>query len=252
MALIRREIQGRYRGSFGGFSWYVIQNLYQLAIYTFVFGQIFKSRWLFDQADGQQTAFAPALFLGLILFNLFSEPVGRAPSLVVGNVSYVKKVVFPLDVLPVIAVGTSLFNAVIGLGVFIVISLAMGTTISATIIWLPITLVPVIFLALGASWFLAALAVFVRDTAQVVALLLSGLMFLSPIFYPAAAVPEAWRWLLLANPLSIPIEQARGVALFGQALDMTAISYAIALGLIAAYLGWLSFQVTRRGFADVL
>ena len=113
-------------------------------------------------------------FLGLILFNFFSELVGRAPSLVIGNVNYVKKVVFPLDVLPVIAVGTSLFNAGIGVGVFAVLAFAMGTPIASTIIWLPLAFIPVALLALGVTWFLASLGVFVRDTAQVVGLLLTG------------------------------------------------------------------------------
>ena len=250
--MVVREIQSRYRGSFVGLGWYVVQNLCQLAIFTFVFGVVFKARWQVDQADSQQVAFAPVLFLGLILFNFFSEPVGRAPSLIIGNVNYVKKVVFPLDVLPVVAVGTALFNAGIGVGVFVVLAFAMGTPISPTIIWLPLALAPVALLALGTTWFLASFGVFVRDTAQVIGLLLTALMFFSPIFYPAAALPESWRWLLFANPLSMPIEQARGMALFGQSPDLVAIGYATGLGVFAAYLGWVWFQVTRRGFADVI
>jgi len=251
-AMVVREIQSRYRGSFGGLCWYVAQNLCQLAIFTFVFGEVFKARWHVDQASGPQAAYAPVLFLGLILFNFFSESVGRAPSLVIGNSNYVKKVVFPLDVLPVVAVGASLFNAAIGVGVFVVLASAMGTPIASTIIWLPLAFAPVALLALGVTWFLASLGVFVRDTAQVVGLLLTALMFFSPIFYPAAALPEAWRWLLFANPLSMPIEQARSMALFGQSPDLAAIGYATLFGFFAAYLGWSWFEVTRRGFADVI
>jgi lipopolysaccharide transport system permease protein len=229
-----------------------VQNLWQLAIYTFVFSGVFKAKWQDSQIGGQQVAFAPTLFLGLVLFNLFSESVGRAPSLIVSNANYVKRVVFPVDILPIITVGSALFNAVIGLCVLIVLAIAFSTPLEPTVVWLPLTFLPVVLLALGVSWFLASLGVFVRDVSEAVGLLLTGLMFFSPIFYPAAALPEKWRWLLLANPLSIPIEQARSVALYGHMPDLLAIGYVTALGLAAAYFGWVWFQVTRRGFADVI
>ena len=160
--------------------------------------------------------------------------------------------VFPLDILPVVSLASALFNAAVGTVVLIVITFVLGTPISWKIIYLPIILLPVLLLTLGVAWFLASLGVYVRDTAQIVALAVTALMFFSPIFYPAQMLPEVWRSVLYANPLSMPIEQARDAILFGQTPDVAALAVAAAAGLVIAWLGWLWFEKTRKGFADVL
>lgn len=250
-ALTVREIQARYRGSIAGPLWYVIQNLCLLVIYSFVFGEVFKFRW--PTAGGESGGhFATSLFMGLILFNVFSEAVSRAPSLILSNANYVKNVVFPIELLSVVSIGTALFNAAIGVVVLIALALVMGVPISLTILWLPLVFAPIALFSLGASWFLSAFGVYVRDTAQLVSLLVTGLMFFSPVFYPATALPEAARWLMYVNPLSIPIEEARNLAFGADAPHFWSLSYAIGLGVLTAYLGWVWLRATRSGFADVL
>lgn len=251
-SMTKREVQSRHRGSFGGLLWYVIQNLALLAIFAFVFGVIFKARWGGGETAANQSAFAPSLFLGLIIFNVFSEMINRAPTLILSNANYVKKVVFPLDILPIISLGTASFNFLVGVGVLIALATVLGVELSLWSIFLPLVFLPVLLLSLGVSWFLAALGVYVRDAAQVVGILTLALMYFSPIFYSTSALPEPWRSIVLANPLTVPIEQARMIMLFGQEPNFAALGGAILVNLIVAYLGWTWFQLTRKGFADVL
>jgi lipopolysaccharide transport system permease protein len=251
-AMIVHEIVSKYRGSYAGVLWYILHNLCLVATYTFVFGAIFKAPWHIRGNPETTLHFAPVLFLGLIIYNVFADCVARSPTLVTGNPSYVKKVVFPLDLLPLVAVAASLFNAAVALCVFLALTYLLGTPIAWTVLWLPLVIVPVALLALGFSWFLASLGVFIRYTSQAVGPLVTGLLFVSPIFYPATAVPEAWRWLLSANPLSPPIEQAREAVFLGNAPDMAGLCSSTGVGLVVAYGGWLWFQSTRKGFADVL
>jgi lipopolysaccharide transport system permease protein len=239
--------------------WSVITPLLTLAVFTIVFGTMFPSRWL--QSPGATSVspavsstgeFAVILFLGTTLFAFFSEVISRAPGLVVSNHSYVKKVVFPLEVLPAVAVGSALFTATIALGVQFAAMLAIFGKIPLTAFLLPVVVLPFVLLTLGLAWFLAALGVYVRDVSQVLGPILTALMFLSPIFYPLSSLPEwlqGWQFL---NPLTIPIEQARNVVIWGQVPDLGALGlYTLeAIGVSALGLAW--FQQTRRGFADVL
>ena len=196
--------------------------------------------------------FAASLFVGLLLFNVFAEFVSRAPGTIVSNATFVKNVVFPLDVLCVVNVGSALFNCLIGFAVLLVMAVIFRLPIAPTVVLLPAVLPSVILLSLGVSWFLAALAVYVRDIAQMVGLFVTGLMFFSPIFYPVSALPESARWLLLVNPLSFPIEEGRNLIFVGGALDLASLSLSYAISSVTAYLGWVWFQITRRGFSDVL
>ena len=222
-----------------------------LAIYTFVFSVVFKAKWGASHSDSK-TEFAIILFAGLIVFNLFSEVVNRAPNLILSNVSYVKKVVFPLEVLPVIAIGSSLFHALVSVIVLLVFNGMVNQVFPLTSFLLPVVLLPLFALTLGLAWFLASLGVFLRDVGQTVGILTTALMFLSPIFFPASALPETLRGYLFLNPLTFIIEQVRKVLVLGQFPDWQGLGLCFFAYVFLAWLGFAWFQKTRKGFADVL
>jgi len=248
--LMRREVVGRYRGSFLGLAWSFFNPLLMLAVYTFVFSKVFQARWA--GGSGSTAEFALLLFIGLIVFNLLAECVNRAPTLVLANVNYVKRVVFPLETLPVIILGASLFHTAVSLVVWLLAHLLFIGPPPLTALFLPLLLLPLVLVILGLSWALASLGVYLRDVAQVVAILTTLLMFLSPIFYPLDAVPEPYRGVLYLNPLTPVIEQCRAVLFWGRVPDFSACGLQLALGALVAWGGYAWFQLTRRGFADVL
>ena len=247
--MMRREVVGRYKGSVMGLAWSFFNPVFMLIVYTFVFSVIFKSRWGVDES---RTLFAVVLFVGLIVLNLFSEVVNRAPSLILSNVNYVKKVVFPLEILPVVAIGAALFHALISLGVLLLAFMLFNGFVHWTVIFVPLILLPLIILTLGVSWLLAAIGVFLRDIGQTIAILTTVLMFLSPVFYPVTAVPEGFRPFIMANPLTFIIEQAREVLIWGRLPDWFGLGLYTIIVSIIAWLGYALFQKMRKGFADVL
>jgi len=247
--LVVRDVVGRYRGSLFGVFWSLVQPLMMLAIYTLVFSQILPSRW---SSAGGTAQFALQFFVGLVVFNFFAECVNRSPGLVLGNPNFVKKVVFPVDALAWMAVGSALFHLAVSFGAWLAFHLALRGMPPWTALWLPLVLLPILLWSLGLSWALASLGVFVRDAAQAVGLVTTGLLFLSPVFYEAASVPPRWQWLLVLNPLTFPIEQARRALFDGQGPDPGALAVHLGAGFCAAWLGLLWFQRTRGGFADVL
>ena len=199
-----------------------------------------------------KTEFALILFAGLIVFNLFAECFNRAPGLILANVNYVKKVVFPLEILPWVALGSALFHALISLGVWLIAYLILFGVPHITVLLFPLVILPLLLLIMGLTWALASLGVYLRDVSQFIGILTTVLMFLSPIFYPASALPEAYRHLLLLNPLTPVIEQARDVLFWGKVPDMTILSIYLLMTAFIAWLGFAWFQKTRKGFADVL
>ena len=249
-AMIQLEVIGRYRGSFFGILWSFFNPVFMLAVYTFVFSVIFKSRW--GNGTGSKAEFALVLFAGLILFNLFAECVNRAPTLVLSNVNYVKKVVFPLEILPWIALGSAFFHAAISLLVWLIAYLFLIGIPHATVLLLPLILFPLLMLIMGLTWGLASLGVYMRDVSQFIGICITVLMFLSPIFYPASALPEAYRSLLLLNPLTPAIEQARDVMYWGKVPDFGALFLYSCGAMLVAWAGFFWFQKTRKGFSDVL
>jgi lipopolysaccharide transport system permease protein len=248
--LARREIEARYRGSLLGIAWSVITPLLMLAVYTFAFSVVFRARWG-ERGEGR-AEFALILFAGLVTFGLFSECVNRAPGLVLENVSYVKKVVFPLESLAWVALAGALFNTAIGVLLLLAGLALAGVPPRATSLLLPLLLLPPSLLALGLTWFLCSIGVFVRDVRQVVPIATTSLLFLSPVFFPASAVPEPYRALLLANPLAPAIEATRGALVFGRPPDWPSFGLSLALSALACWLGFTWFANTRRGFADVV
>jgi lipopolysaccharide transport system permease protein len=249
-ASAKREVLGRYRGSFLGLLWSFFNPLFMLAVFTFVFSVIFQARW--GVGSGSKTEFALLLFAGLLVFNLFAECINRAPGLIISNTNYVKKVVFPLEILPFIGLLSALFHTLISLGVWLIAYVIFFGVPHLTLFYLPLVLVPFCLFLMGLSWALAALGVFLRDVSQIIGMLITTLMFLSPIFYPATAFPEDYRYILYLNPLTTVVEQTRDVLFWGKTPDFFIlwIYWIFTIGI--AWLGFAWFQKTRKGFADVL
>jgi lipopolysaccharide transport system permease protein len=248
--LTRREIEARYRGSILGVVWLFLMPLLMLGVYTFVFKGIFKTRW-----EGTDSPFFLILFSGLILLNIFSECLGRAPGLVLGNVAYIKRVVFPLDILAFVILAAALFDAVVSLAVLFVIYVLLLGLPPASALWLPVVTMPLILLTLGLVWFVAALGVYLRDLRQVVAVVLTALPFMCPLFFPFTVFSHFSAWVARAiklNPLTIPLIELRQILFFNQTPDWIEwTGYALVAWLVA-YLGLAWFRYAQRGFADVV
>ena len=249
--LTKRDVIGRYRGSLLGFLWSFLHPIVMLAVYTFVFSVVFKARWGAGEASSR-TEFAVMLFAGLITFNLFSECVNRAPALILSNVSYVKKIVFPLEIMPWVILGAAIFHGFISAGVLIIFFALLHQYVPWTVILLPLVWLPLLLFTMGLSWFLASTGVFVRDIGQVVSILTTVMLFLSPVFYPVAALPEQYRPWLHLNPLTFILEQVRNVVIWGFQPDWPGWALYLVGSLVVATLGFAWFQKTRRGFADVV
>jgi len=248
--MVKREIAGKYRGSFMGIFWSLLTPIFMLMVYTFVFGIVFKSRW--NAGSYSNTEFAMVLFVGLMVFNLFAECINRASTLIISNVNYVKKVIFPLEILPVVALGSALFNLLVSFVVWLAFYLVLFGLPKVTIFLFPLLLMPLLMLILGLSWFLASLGVFVRDVSQFINIVTTALMFLSPIFYPVSAVPEKFQTLMYINPITPVVEQVRGALLWGTAPDWGSFASTLLVSFLIAWLGFAWFQKTRKGFADVI
>lgn len=246
----RREIAGRYRGSFLGFGWAVVNPLLLLAIYTFVFSIVFQIRW--DGPVTDRTGFALVVYAGMIVHGFFAECITRAPTLVVDHRNLVKKVVFPLEVLPWTVLLVAAFHFLIGVLILAVASFLKTGALPATMLALPLIVIPLALLALGCAYAFAALGVYLRDLSQVVGFIALTLLFLSPVFYPASAVPESWRFVIAFNPIATFIEMTRGAVLFDVWPSAPRLLLMWALGAAVAWLGFFGFQRSRHGFADVL
>ena len=249
--MTRREVVGRYRGSVLGLAWSFFNPVLMLIVYTFVFSVVFKARWNVS-GDESKTDFAIILFTGMIVFNLFAEIVNRAPGLIIYNVNYVKKVVFPLEILSWVALGSVLFHSLVSLFVLLLTQFILNHSLPWTIVFFPLVLLPLILASLGAAWFLAAIGVFVRDVGQITGVITTILMFLSAVFYPLSALPERYQNLLKLNPLVLIITESRNVLIYGSLPDWSWLGLALLMGLAIAFAGFWWFQKTRKGFADVL
>ncbi len=250
VASVKREVLGRYRGSVMGILWSFFNPLFMLSVYTLVFSVVFQARW--GGGTGSKTEFALVLFAGLMMFTLFAECINRAPSLILSNINYVKKVVYPLEILPAVALLSSLFHMLISLGVWLLAYVLFFGVPHATGLLLPLIVIPFVMFIMGLSWALASLGVYLRDVSQIIGVVTSVLMFLSPVFYPVSALPENYQYLLYINPLTPVVEMTRDVLYWGKIPDLVVLCiYWFATALIA-WLGFAWFQKTRKGFADVL
>jgi lipopolysaccharide transport system permease protein len=250
--MTKREVVVRYKGSAMGMAWSFFNPVFMLVVYTFVFSEIFKSRWSGVGGDDSKAQFSVVLFVGMIVLSLFSEVLNRAPGLILANVNYVKKVVFPIEILPVIAMGAALFHTLISLGVLLAAFLLFNGYLHWTAVFTPLVLLPLVILTIGLAWMLASLGVFLRDVGQTIVIITTVLMFLSPVFYPVTAVPERFRPFIMANPLTFIIEQAREVLIWGHLPNWLGLGAYTLAAVAIAWAGYAWFQKTRKGFADVL
>ncbi len=248
--LAKREIDARYRGSVLGVIWAFVVPMLMLGVYTFVFSMVFRIRW--EVPMEEKGSFALILFSGLIIFNLFSECVTRAPGLMLENVSYIKKVVFPLEIMPWVSMVVALFNAAVSLLILVVFYLVVHGLPPATFLLLPIVIFPLVFWILGLGWFLSSAGVYLRDVQPFVGLLTTMMMFLSPIFYPLSAIPEAYRGFIQLNPLTLVLNDSKSVMFWGQMPQWLDWLLYVMLSWVVGWLGFVWFQKTRKGFADVV
>lgn len=248
--LTKREILGRYRGASFGMAWSVISPFLMLAVYAFAFGTVLKSRW--PQQAGGDHSYAVILFVGLIVHGFFAECVSRASTLVVGNSNFVKRVVFPLDILPWPIIFSALFHALLNALVLIFLMLVMEHRLHPTLILLPLILIPLALFTVGVSWLLASLGVYFRDINQIMPVIVTAMLFLSSAIVPVSILSPRMQTLFYLNPLTFFIDEARVVVLTGGLPDWTALAIATLGGLLVAWLGHAWFMATRRGFADVL
>lgn len=222
-----------------------------LAVYTFVFSVVFEAKW--GATDDRSNAdFALILFVGLIVHGLLAEVLNQSPGLITRNSNYVKKVVFPLEILPIVNVGTALFHAGTGLIVLLLAHLAIKGEISWTVIFIPVIILPLAILTSGISWLLSSTGVFVRDIGQATSIIAMVLLFVSPIFFPISAIPESFRPLIALNPLSFIIEEARAVLIWEQLPNWKGLATYLVASCAFSWLCFVWFQKTRKGFSDVL
>lgn len=249
--MTKREVIGRYKGSIFGLLWSFLYPVFMLSVYTFVFSVVFKARWGVAQ-DEARTQFAVVLFAGLIVHGLFAEVLNRAPGLILSNINYVKKVVFPLEILPAIAMGAALFHSLVSILVLLIAFVVFNGYLHWTIVFIPIVLLPLVIVTMGLAWIFSSLGVFIRDIGQTMTVATMAILFLSPVFFPVTALPEKFRTLILLNPLTFIIEQTREVVIWGRFPDWIGLGwYTLAASLLAC-IGYAWFQKTRKGFADVL
>lgn len=249
--MIVRDVTGRYKGSAMGLAWSFLNPLFMLTVYTFIFSVVFKARWGGNGYD-TKIGFAIILFVGMIVHGLFAECVNRSPSLILQNSNYVKRVVFPLEILPIIALGSAAFHTLVSTLVLIGALVINGDSLHWEILLAPVLMLPLGLATLGFSWFLASLGVFLRDIGQLTAITTTALMFLAPVFFPLSAMPEQYRILMHLNPLTLVIEQMRGAIIWGEMPDWSQYSIYLGVSFVLAWAGFWWFQRTRKGFADVL
>lgn len=250
-SLTKREIISKYKGSIIGALWAFINPILMMAIYTFVFSVVFKSRWG-ESVTSSKTEYALALFIGLIVFTIFSECLNRAPTLIISNVNYVKKVVFPIEILPIVVMGSALFQTCISLIVWVLFYISFIGIPTLNFFWFPLILFPFLLQVLGISWFLSSLGVYLRDTAQVIGILVMIMMYMSPVFYSVSMLPKAYQSFMHLSPLTYIIEQSRNSLMFGQGIEWSHWFIYTLISCFVMLCGFAWFKYTRKGFADVV
>ena len=248
--LTRRDIEARYRGSLLGLLWSVLVPIIMLLVYTFVFTVVFKSKW--DIPAGGKGHFVLLLFCGLILFNFFAECLNRAPLILLAHTSYIKKVVFPLEILPWVVVMVALFNAAISYSILVVTYLILLGMPPITVVFFPIIILPIILFSLGLTLIFSSIGVFVRDLQQLMGLITMVVMFTSPLFYPLSSLPEKFRSIVQLSPIAIAIEESRKVLFFNQIPNFYSLSICLITAALTTWLGFVWFMKTKKGFADVI
>jgi len=246
-----REVLGRYRGSILGLGWSFFTPLAMLVVYTFVFVGVFRSRWPGAEEAGG-VAFALRLFAGLMVFQLFSDVLGGAPTLITASPNLVKKVVFPVQILPLVALCAALFHFALSGAILLLAALVFEHQLPVTALLAPLAVLPMLPLLAGLGWLLSALGVFVRDIARVIGVAMSLLLFLSPVFYALESLDPRWQFWMQLNPMTPVIGDLRRTVFLGLAPDWLVWWAWLGIGLAVAAAGAWVFARARRGFADVL
>jgi len=248
---VKRDVLSRYKGSYLGIFWSFLYPLLMLSVYTFVFSVIFKAKWGISMTESK-VEFALTLFCGIIAFNIFSETVNQAPRLILNNPNFVKKVIFPLEILPIVSIGSALIHSFISLIILLVGVAIFMHTLSWTIAYIPIVIFPLILMTLGISWFLASIGVFVRDIGYAIGIVTQILFFLTPVFYPISVVPKAFQTIMRLNPLSVIVEDFRRVVIWGMQPDWPWLGLVTIISLLIAVSGYIWFNKCKKVFADVI
>ena len=248
--LVKRDFIGRYKGSLIGIAWSLFHPLLMLLVYTLVFSVAFKARW--GVGEESKVAFALVLFCGMIVHGLFAECLNASPRLITSQPNYVKKVVFPLEILTWVIVLSALLHFTVSLGLLLIFVLMSGMELTFHILIIPIILLPLILMIMGLTWVFSSLGVYLRDIGQGMGVVTTVLMFVSPVFYPSNSLPEEFRSLLVFNPITLPIEQMRDVILWNKAIQWDDWGVSLCIGLVISWVGFWWFQKSRKGFSDVL
>jgi lipopolysaccharide transport system permease protein len=251
LQMVRREVSARYRGSVIGVLWSLLLPLIMLAVYTFIFGVTLKVRWSQDTNENWGE-FAIILFTGLILHQILADCITRAPLLMIANASYVKRVIFPLEILAWTTLGAALFQGLTGFVALCVYRLAMTGALPWTIVLVPVIVAPFALICLGLIWMLSAIGTFVRDVAQVITFVPLVLLFLGPVLFPLSALPPTARTMVILNPLTVVVMQTRNAVLLGQMPDWSALAVYSIAALVLAWAGLYVFLRSKSAFADVL
>lgn len=248
-SMVLRDLTSRYKGSVMGMSWAIITPAVQIVIFTVIFSGIFSARFG-DQ--GGHLRFAVYLFCGMLPWIALSDGVLRSTTSLTDNINLVRRVVFPLEALPVNLAFSALMQQLLGTIVLLIAALLMQGTLHTTAFWMPVLLIPQLLATIGLGWLMASLGVFIRDMAQVNQLALQACMYLTPILYPENLVPPNYRWLVDLNPMAPLIRSYRWTLLEGKVPDWRGLGFTMAFGLICFTFGYWWFQRTKKAFADVL
>lgn len=252
---IARDLQARYKNSWAGLLWLVIQPIIMLSIYTLVFQHILGVKWGTQSSTSPMTSgvdFALNLYLGLVVFNIFSESLQAAPTVLRAHRHLIKKVLFPTRILPTIPVGMALCDAALGLALWLVVYVCVLGLPPLTAFYLPLVLLPLILFVMGLCWLIASLSVYMRDMTQIVRFVITGLLFLSPIFFPLQSMPMDLQSYLSFNPLAIEIDMLRGIMIEGITPDWGTYLGFLGVSAVIYLAGYYWFELTRDGFVDVL
>ncbi|MGG1514051.1 ABC transporter permease [Paenibacillus oryzisoli] len=244
-----RDISLRYKGSLLGIIWSFVTPLLMLIIYTYVYSEIFKAKW--NVTSSSKLDFALIIFCGIATYNFFGETLSRAPQIIIHHSNYVKKVVFPLEILPITILLASFINFLISF-LILFIGLLMFAQFHIGSFLVVVVLVPYFLLIAGLSWFLSALGVYLRDIGQLIGVIIQALMLLSPIFYPKSVIPPTYQYIYTLNPISFVIEEMRNITIFGFSPQWGILACQTAFALAIFVFGYLFFERSRKGFADVL
>jgi lipopolysaccharide transport system permease protein len=247
-----RDLMSRYKGSYLGFAWSVLNPLLMLFVYSFIFVIVFKLKWDMGAHDENKTLYTLMIFGGLIPFYIFSESVNRSLTLISGNPNYVKKVVFPLEILPISLVIATVINNLLGLLLLVIAKLLFLQTSTWSLLLIPVVLLPLFLLSLGLALAFSALGAYIRDLTHSIGILVNILFYMSPIFYQVSMVPESFRFIMHINPLTSIIEQWRDVILLGKGINYADYGASLITSLIVLCIGYAVFRYLRKGFSDVI